>query len=207
VASPERAHRGVDWVDEAKAHADRAEKAAKVAVAAAKKTRPIYVGPGVAPAARGNERVFNETRQNEYLEARRTGRSVSAAAKMTGVTMTEVYRVRKLSPAFAEAEKMVDQERADGLLEEFIEFGRTTDPKLLEKALKWLDPERFGDQPKRVEKTVTRVTEVGPVLANIAALQARLAERKALSAGGQSAQPDDVIDVEAVEDDGPEGTD
>lgn len=188
--------------------AERAEKAADRSERAAAKTRPIIVG-GAPKYGGKDKRMFNETRQNEFLGYRREGRSISTALKAVGITMTELVRVRKLSPDFVEAEKLIDQERADALFERYIEAGER-DPKLWEKALRILDPVRFGEKAQQVNvavagQVVHAHVDAAAGVDRILQLQATLAERLALNAGpsaGQSDQQDDtgVVDAEVVDD-------
>lgn len=171
--------------------AERAEKAAA-------KAPQVIIGG--APPPRGRRRVFNETRQNEYLQHLFDGAWPSQAAKLTGVTMSEVAHVRKVSPEFAEQERLADALRAERAAQKLLEMAES-DPRAAIWIAEKFDPDRYGKKDKlEVHHTgqIDHVADMAPRLAQIETLRARLIERAALRELPAAPDPD-VIDVEAFE--------
>lgn len=149
-------------------------------------------------AALKEGRGFTPDKQADYLSHLSDGIPRGAAAKLVEVGYKTVCDYRKKDPAFAAAEveaEAVATEPAEVKLREMAMDGHMV---ALMFYLQNRAPDRWKDM-RRVEKKVTHEgtvqLEAGKMLQNIAELQARLEERKALRAG-----PDpDVIDVEPIE--------
>lgn len=176
---------------QARKDAERAEKAAA-------KAPQVIIGG--APPPRGVRRMFNEARQNEYLGHLFDGAWPSQAAKLTGVTMSDVAHARKVSPDFAEKERLADALRAERAAQKLLEMA-DTDPRAAIWIAEKFDPERFGKRDRldvNVSGQIDHVADMAPRMAQIEMLRARLIERAAMRELPAAPDPD-VIDVDPLD--------
>lgn len=150
-------------------------------------TRPVIVG-GIPNIDR--RRSFNEERRTEYLDYMSRGVAWPQAAELVGIHWSQVDQYRAMEPSFAEQERRATQisvERLQGTAYRSAEeFGSQP---ALEWVSKQLYPEKFIPDAARaklavtIDGTVIHELTASESLQHIAALQAKLEERKALLSG------------------------
>jgi hypothetical protein len=153
------------------------------------------VSPTEDPGKDGMDLAHVRSAQMYYLELRSKGYGPVMASRKADISYETIKNRRRIDPAFATAEREMAQlavERIDqGTMYEAAMAG---DINAAEKWLKAHDRENWGADRKITFEhnqniSITATTE------GIMALQAALAERKALAAG------DDYIEAEVISDD------
>ena len=165
--------------------------------------RPVIINTKTVGAARGtNQKKFNPQRQAQYLDYLAANMRRGVAAKMVGVSPTTISQFRKSDPGFAEKEQAAEAEAGEAV--EDALFALATEQKHFE-AIKFILINRMPDKwrdPKTIKVehsgTVTQEIEAGPALERIALLEARLTERKAITAG--PGFEEGTVDAEWVDD-------
>lgn len=139
-----------------------------------------------------------EDKYLRYLRLLEEGKRIGQAATGAGLLRKDIYHRRKMDPEFAELERQAEEAAAEKVEDALYDAAVGGNVPAAEK---WLanrakDRWRFGSENKvTIENKQTLEIEAGERLERVAALMARLEERKALKAGGTS----DIIDVEAEE--------
>lgn len=134
-------------------------------------------------------RLKTDKKYDTYLAGLEEGQRPTVAARNAGLTAEALRTRRDRDPAFIERERAAEaigSEPVEAALREAALNGNVVAAK------EWLEKrseERWAEKPKVVRNEVVLGIEAGPRLERIAALLARLEDRRALAAG------EDVIDV------------
>jgi hypothetical protein len=130
-----------------------------------------------------------DKKYDAYLTGLEEGKRPSVAAREVGLTAEALRTRRDRDPAFIVREReaeAIGSEPVEAALREAALNGN------VQAAKEWLErrsEERWAEKPKVVKHETVIGIEAGPRLERIAALLARLEDRRALNAG------EDVIDV------------
>lgn len=122
----------------------------------------------------GDNVKFGPELQKKYLELRRQGKLRGEAARGVGVVYQTVWRMAKASPAFAEAERLAELEAVERVERALMDCVDARQRWAIQLALKKLGGKRWEDKPAQVEVTQTVVAEIGPNLAGVRAVEARV---------------------------------
>lgn len=134
-------------------------------------------------------RLKADKKYDTYLALLEEGQRPSTAARNAGLTADTLRQRRDRDPAFIEREKAAEAIGSEPV-EEALRMAALNGN--VQAAKEWLEKrseERWAERPKVVRNETVIGIEAGPRLERIAALLARLEDRRALKAG------EDVIDV------------
>lgn len=118
-----------------------------------------------------------------YLDNLREGQRPATAAKNAGLTTDAIRMRRAKDPAWVEMEREAEAEAAEVVEGALLEAAVQGNVPAQQMWLKKRSAERWADEPTKVEHEHKIAIEAGPRMERIAALMARLEERRELHAG------------------------
>jgi hypothetical protein len=209
--TPNQALRTIQAADklakEAREQANQAIEAARAATAAADKINRRIPNPpqvrmivGAPPPPRGHARKFGPEAQRTYLDARARGINKTDSAKLAGVTLSTVTNLRKVDPAFLEAELEAEEGVCDLVEEALFQAALGGNVEAMKTILfnrakeRWQPPQKMQLE---VSGQVDHSYDVGAGMERILSFQETLKARAALTRGGSS----DVVEGEVVDGD------
>lgn len=135
---------------------------------------------------------YSEKKYEKYLKGLEQGMRISEAARAANLNLHTLYTKRRRDPEFRQREQEAETIAAEPVENSLWDAAINGN---VPAAVKWLEkraPERWPSEKMVVETKTTLEIEAGDRITQIAALMARLEERRAVGAAP-------YIDVEALE--------